>query len=70
MLSTLSIGTLGFGAYSATSSIISLVIGPAGWLALGAYGAYRFGSPNKQRLLQIGVVCALIAERLRERAAL
>lgn len=69
VLSTLSAGTLGFGAYTATSSIISIIIGPVGWLALGAYGAYEVGLPKKNRLLQIGLSCALIAQRIRDSEA-
>ncbi len=64
VLSTLSAGALGFGAYTATSSLISFVIGPVGWLALGAYGVFKLGSPNKKLLLQVVVSCALISQRL------
>ena len=66
ILSTISAGTLGFGAYTATSSLISFLIGPAGWLALGAYGVFKVGGPNKRLLLQVVVSCSLIAQRERK----
>ena len=53
MSSVISVATLGaasFGAYTAASSILHVVIGPAGWAALGVAAAYRLGAPQPAAL--------------------
>jgi uncharacterized protein YaaW (UPF0174 family) len=42
---------LGFGAFAGLSSIISTVIGPVGWAALGLVTVTKLGSPSYKRVL-------------------
>lgn len=46
-LSTLSFGTLGFGAYIGASSIVSVLLGPVGWGALAFAALYKFSGPSE-----------------------
>ena len=50
LLSAMSLGTLGFGAYTFASSLLSVVLGPAGWLMLGAYSAVKLVGQIKDKL--------------------
>ena len=65
VLSAVSVGTLGFGAYTFASSALSVFLGPVGWLGLATAAVYKLGSPSKHRVIRIAATCALIAERLR-----
>ena len=49
---------LGFGAFTGLSSVISLVIGPVGWAALGLYTIRKLGSPNYKKLLPVVILIA------------
>ena len=42
---------LGFGAFTGLSSLISTVIGPIGWTALGLFTIIKLGAPNYKRIL-------------------
>lgn len=42
---------LGFGAFTGLSSLISTVIGPVGWAALGLFTVLKLGRPNYKKLL-------------------
>lgn len=53
--------TLSFGFYATMSSVISVVIGPAGWATLGFAATYKLGSPNMKKLLP--AVLLIAAER-------
>jgi uncharacterized protein YaaW (UPF0174 family) len=64
VLSTISLGTLGFGAYTAASSALSLVLGPVGWIALGAAGIYAFGKPELGKTIPLVATVAMIRQRL------
>jgi len=66
VLSALSLGTLGFGAYTLASSLLSVVLGPAGWLSLAAYGAFKLGSANAGQVIRIAATCAMTSQRLLE----
>jgi uncharacterized protein YaaW (UPF0174 family) len=43
--------TLPFAAYAAMSSTLAILLGPAGWSALGAAAAYKLGKPNMRTAL-------------------
>jgi uncharacterized protein YaaW (UPF0174 family) len=49
---------LSFGAFTGLSSVISLVIGPIGWAALGLYTIRKLGSPNYKKLLPVIILVA------------
>ena len=49
---------LSFGAFTGLSSLISTVIGPVGWAALGVFTIVRLGSPNYKKLLPVIVLIA------------
>ena len=51
MMSTLSLGTLGFGAYTAATSFLSVVIGPVGWAGLGLWTIFTLGKPDMNKLI-------------------
>lgn len=44
---------LGFGAFAGLSSLISTVIGPLGWAALGVVSIAKLGSPSYKRILPV-----------------
>ncbi|GAA5143280.1 hypothetical protein [Thalassotalea piscium] len=72
-LSVVSFGTLGFGAYTAASSILSTIIGPVGWAALGVYALYKWSQPNYEKLIPAVITVSLIRQRIefeREQARL
>ncbi|HSM87230.1 MAG TPA: hypothetical protein VLT16_13815, partial [Candidatus Limnocylindrales bacterium] len=50
---------LGFGAFTGLSSLISGIIGPPGWAALGLFTVFRLGSPNYKKLLPIVILIAI-----------
>ncbi len=64
ILSAASFGTLSFGAYTLASSALSLVLGPVGWVVLGALAVKKLGSPDKAKVIRLAATCALISERL------
>jgi uncharacterized protein YaaW (UPF0174 family) len=68
VLSALSLGTLGFGAYTFASSLLSVILGPAGWLSLAAYGLFKLGSADAAKTVRLAATCAMTSQRLRERA--
>jgi uncharacterized protein YaaW (UPF0174 family) len=49
---------LGFGAFTGLSSVISIVIGPVGWAALGLYTVKKLGAPNYKKLLPVAILIA------------
>lgn len=66
VLSTLSFGALGFGAYTFASSLLSVILGPAGWLSLAAYGIFKLGSADVGETVRLAAICAMTSQRLRE----
>lgn len=67
VLGALSFGTLGFGAYTFASSLLSVALGPVGVISLAAYGVYKLGSAAPARTVQLAATCAMASQRLRER---
>ena len=63
-LSTISMGTLGFGAYTAATSLLSIVLGPVGWAGLGIAGIFALGRPSYQKLIPIVAIVGAIRQRI------
>jgi len=66
IMSTLSFGTLGFGAYTAATSLLSVALGPVGWVGLGLYAMYKLGEPDYKKLIPIVVTIGMIRNRIRD----
>ena len=49
VMSAVSMGTLGFGAYTAASSILSVVMGPVGIVGSGAEALYQVARRNARK---------------------
>lgn len=64
VLSTISFGALGFGAYTAASSLLSLVLGPAGWVAMGGAAIHAIGKPELKATIPLVANVAMIRQRL------
>jgi hypothetical protein len=64
LLHFISAGTLGFGAYTAASTVLSIALGPAGWATLGVFALVRSSSPKLKKLLPIVLTVALIRKRI------
>ena len=63
-LSTISMGTLGFSAYTAATSLLSVMFGPIGWASLGAIAVLTLGSPNTKKLIPIVATIGAIRQRI------
>ena len=63
-MSVLSFGTLSFGAYTAATSMLSVVLGPVGWTALGIWAIFKLGQPNYKELIPIVLTVGLIRQRI------
>jgi hypothetical protein len=63
-MSTLSFGTLGFGAYTAATSFLSILIGPVGWASLGLWTIFTLGKPDDSKLVLIVAMIGLIRQRV------
>jgi len=63
-LSTISMGTLGFGAYATATSTLSILLGPAGWAALGLAGVFALGKPEYEKLIPIVAMVGAIRQRV------
>lgn len=70
ILSTVSLGALGFGAYTAASSLLSIAIGPVGWVALGTVAAYKLGKPNLEKTVPFAATVGMIRQRIKAGHAL
>lgn len=64
MMSTLSFGALGFGAYTAATSLLSVALGPVGWIGLGVYALYKLGQPDYKKLIPVVVTIGMIRNRV------
>ena len=65
VLSGISFGTLSFGAYTMASSVLSVALGPVGWLGLGAAGIYALGKPTLKKTVPLVASIAMIRQRLK-----
>lgn len=64
VLKVVSLGLLPFGAYTAVSSILGVVLGPVGWTAMGLTAIYRFGKPNMQKVVSLVAQIGAIRQRV------
>lgn len=55
---------LPFGAYTAMSSAIAVIIGPAGWIGLGLFALHKLTGPNHQRVLSAIIMVHCIRARI------
>lgn len=65
LLSTLSFGALGFGAYTAASSLLSLVLGPVGWIGMGGAAIHAMGKPELKVTIPLVANIAMIRQRVK-----
>lgn len=56
--------TLPFAVYTGMSSTIALLIGPVGWVALGAWVVHKLGKPDVNKVLAGTLLIANIRQRL------
>lgn len=49
---------LGFGAFTGLSSLISVIIGPLGWVTLGLITLVKLGAPNYKKVLPVILLIA------------
>lgn len=64
-MSTITMGTLGFGAYTAATTLLSIVLGPVGWTSLGAAVILALGKPDYQKLIPIVATIGAIRQRIK-----
>lgn len=64
-MSTLTMGTLGFGAYTAATSLLSIVLGPIGWAGLGIFAAYSIGGENYKKTIPCVAIIGAIRQRIK-----
>ena len=60
ILHFVTMGTLTFSTYTAASSVLAVVIGPAGWVALGSLWAYKAASPDEKKLCAVVIQIAVL----------
>jgi len=65
MMSTVTFGTLGFGAYTAATSLLSVLLGPVGWAGIGVFAAYTYGAPEYKKLIPIVATVGAIRQRIK-----
>jgi uncharacterized protein YaaW (UPF0174 family) len=64
-MSTITMGTLGFGAYTAATTLLSIALGPVGWAGLGAATILALGKPDYQKLIPIVATIGAIRQRIK-----
>jgi len=64
-MSALTFGSLGFGAYTTATSMLSVILGPVGWVGLGTYAVYAYGAPDYQKLISIVATIGTIRQRVK-----
>jgi uncharacterized protein YaaW (UPF0174 family) len=64
-MSTITMGTLGFGAYTAATSLLSIVLGPIGWAGLGIFAAYSIGGENYQKTIPCVAIIGAVRQRIK-----
>lgn len=64
ILSTASFGALGFGAYTFASSLLHVLIGPVGWIALASYGAAWLARPDQKKCLSLILLISALRQRV------
>ena len=64
-MSTLSMGVLGFGAYTSATTILGVLLGPVGWTALGLGAILSFTKPDYKKLIPIVTIIGTIRQRIK-----
>jgi uncharacterized protein YaaW (UPF0174 family) len=64
-MSTITMGTLGFGAYTAATSLLSIVLGPIGWAGLGIFAAYSIGGEDYKKTIPCVAIIGAIRQRIK-----
>ena len=64
VLSTVSFGALGFSSYTAASWLLSLILGPAGWIAMGGAAIHALGKPELKITIPLVANVAMIRQRI------
>jgi uncharacterized protein YaaW (UPF0174 family) len=64
VLSTVTFGALGFGAYTAASSLLSLILGPVGWIAMGGAAVHAIAKPELKITIPLVANIAMIRQRV------
>lgn len=65
IMSTVTLGTLGFGVYTAATTLLSVILGPVGWAGLGVAAAFTIGKPDYQKLIPLVAVIGAIRQRIK-----
>jgi uncharacterized protein YaaW (UPF0174 family) len=64
-MSAISMGTLGFGAYTTATSALSVFLGPVGWAGLGVAAVYSYGKADFKKLIPIVTTVGAIRQRIK-----
>lgn len=64
-MSTISMGTLGFSAYTTATWLLGGILGPIGWAGIGAAAVLTIGKPNYQKLIPIVATIGAIRQRIK-----
>lgn len=65
-LSKIGLGVFGFSVFTGASTLLGIVLGPAGWLASGSWILWEISSPSKNKMAQLVTIIALIRLRIQE----
>jgi len=65
-MSAISMGTLSFGVYTTATSALSVVLGPIGWVGLGAAAVYAYGKPKYEKMIPLVVTLGAIRQRIKQ----
>lgn len=70
IISSITLGTVGFGAYTFASSALSILLGPVGIAGIGVAAMYKFAGPDQRKSLQAVASIAMLRQRLTAQGAL
>ena len=64
VLHAISFGTLSFGAYTAASSLLHVLLGPVGWAALGAAVVHKASKGNLKKTIPFALAVGAVRQRV------
>ena len=64
VLHAISFGTLSFGAYTAASSLLHVLLGPVGWAALGAAVVHKASKGNLKKTIPFALAVSAVRQRV------
>lgn len=67
-MSTISAGTLGFGAYSTATYLLSMILHPISLAGVIGFSLYKLGSADMQKLIPIVAIVGAVRQRIRYEA--